>query len=130
LIVVLGTISIPAAIAGDTGITINLILIVLGSVGYLMLNPAVRPKNVVRSRCLECFQRIGRPSMEAMWTPLEVTIWFLAIIFAIVAGILFLTEVIGPWVLIIEGAIATVVGLMRYSAETEQVKRNADDQGE
>jgi hypothetical protein len=63
-------------------------------------------------------------------TPLEVRIWISALIVTIVLGILFITKVVGTWVVLIPGVLAMAVGLMRYRAETEQKKRNADDRGE
>jgi Flp pilus assembly protein TadB len=63
-------------------------------------------------------------------TPLEVGIWFSALIVAIILGILFVTKVVGTWVVLIPCGLAMGVGLMRYRAETEQKKRNADDRDE
>jgi hypothetical protein len=63
-------------------------------------------------------------------TPLEVGIWISALIVAIILGILFITKVVGTWVVFITAGLAMGVGLMRYRAETEQKKRDADDQGE
>jgi hypothetical protein len=56
MVVVFGAIAIPAAIAGNTGMTIISMLLVLGSVMHLMFNPAIRPKNVARS--LEASRRV------------------------------------------------------------------------
>lgn len=47
---VFSAISIPAAIDGDVAMTVVVVLIVLGSVGHLVCNPALRPKNVARAR--------------------------------------------------------------------------------
>lgn len=64
------------------------------------------------------------------WTRLEVGVWLFALAFMITSGILLVTQVVGHWVLPVGGMIAAALGLMRYRAETEQEKRNADDQGE
>lgn len=64
------------------------------------------------------------------WTPFEVAIWLSALLFAIITGILYLTGVVGSLALMILGVIAAIVGLMRYRAEAEQEKRNADDHDE
>jgi hypothetical protein len=63
-------------------------------------------------------------------TPLEVRVCISALIVTIILGILFFTKVVGTWVVLIQGGLAMAVSLMRYRAETEQKKRNADDQGE
>lgn len=63
-------------------------------------------------------------------TPLEVGIWISALIVTIILGILFVTKVVGTWVVLIPGGLAMGVGLMRYRAETEQKKRNADNDNE
>lgn len=63
------------------------------------------------------------------WTPLEVTIWVSAVVVVIILGALWAIEVVGSWVLLIGSAIVMALGLMRYRAETEQKKRNADNQG-
>lgn len=57
-VIVFGAISIPRAIEGNILMTVMAVLLVLGSVGHLMLNPAVRPKNLARS--LEAARRIVR----------------------------------------------------------------------
>jgi fatty acid desaturase len=54
------------------------------------------------------------------WTPLEATIWFSALIVVITLGILFFAGVVGPWVLVVQGVIVAVVGLLRYRGEAEQ----------
>lgn len=64
------------------------------------------------------------------WTTLEVGIWFSVLIVTISLVFLVATNVVGSWALIVACAIVAAVGLMRYRAETEQKKRNADDQGE
>jgi hypothetical protein len=63
------------------------------------------------------------------WTRLEVAIWLFALTFAIVSGILLVTEVVGHWVLPVGGVIVLGLGLMRYRAEAKQKKRNANDKG-
>jgi sugar phosphate permease len=63
-------------------------------------------------------------------SPLYVAIWFSAVIFTIILGILFVTKVVGNWVVLIPGVLAMGMGLWRYRVETEQKKRSADDQGE
>lgn len=63
-------------------------------------------------------------------TPFEVRIFFLALIVTIVLVVLAATDVVGPWALLVACVIAMAVSLMRYRAEIEQKKRNADDQGE
>jgi len=64
------------------------------------------------------------------WTALEVGIWFSALIVTIILVILVATNVVGSWALIVACAIVAAVGLMRYRAETEQKKRNANDRYE
>lgn len=64
------------------------------------------------------------------WTPLEVGICLSALIVTITLVVLVATDVVGSWALLVACAIAAAVSLMRYRAETEQKKRNADDQGE
>lgn len=54
--VLLAAIAIPAAVEGDVPMAIVCALIVLGSLGHLVLNPAVWPKNVARS--LEASRRV------------------------------------------------------------------------
>jgi hypothetical protein len=61
------------------------------------------------------------------WAPLEVAIWFLALIIMITVGILVVTKVVGPWALIFGSGIVAAVGLLRYRAETERANRNVDD---
>jgi hypothetical protein len=47
---------LPGALDGQVGMLILLLLVVLGGVGNLMLNPWTRPKNVVKS--MEASRRI------------------------------------------------------------------------
>jgi NADH:ubiquinone oxidoreductase subunit 6 (subunit J) len=63
-------------------------------------------------------------------TPFEVRIFFSALIVTIALVVLAATDVVGSWALLVACAIAMAVSLMRYRAEIEQKKRNADDQGE
>lgn len=49
MVIVFGGITIPAAIDGDLAMTILFVLFVVGSVGHLVFNPALRPRNVARS---------------------------------------------------------------------------------
>jgi hypothetical protein len=63
-------------------------------------------------------------------TPLEIRIFLSALIVTITLVVLVATEVIGSWALLVMCAIAMAVSLMRYRAEIEQKKRNAEDQGE
>ena len=60
-------------------------------------------------------------------TPVEVRIFFSALIVTITLVVLVATDVVGSWALLVACAIAMAVSLMRYRAETEQKKRNADD---
>jgi Flp pilus assembly protein TadB len=60
-------------------------------------------------------------------TPLEVKICLSALIVTITLVVLVATDVVGSWALLVACAIAMAVSLMRYRAETEQKKRNADD---
>jgi len=55
-VVVFGAIAIPAAVNGDMAMAVVVVLLILGSVGHLILNPALRPKNVARS--LEASKRV------------------------------------------------------------------------
>ena len=55
-VIVFGAIAIPEAIDGNIAMTIVTVLLVLGSIGHLALNPAVRPKNLARS--LEASRRV------------------------------------------------------------------------
>lgn len=61
------------------------------------------------------------------WTRLEVAIWLFALAFVVVIGILLITGVVGHWVLPVGGLIVLALGLMRYRAEAERKRRNADD---
>lgn len=56
------------------------------------------------------------------WTRVESAIWLLASFVAIIAGILVFADVIGSGVFLVTGVIATIVGLMRYRAETRVTK--------
>jgi hypothetical protein len=56
MVAVFSAIAIPAAVDGDVLMTVVVVLLILGSVGHLVFNPALRPKNVARSR--EASQRI------------------------------------------------------------------------
>lgn len=63
-VIVFGAIAIPEAIDGNIAMTIVTVLLVLGSIGHLTLNPAVRPKNLARS--LEASRQVvGRTGHEA-----------------------------------------------------------------
>lgn len=64
------------------------------------------------------------------WTRGEVAIWLFALAFVIIGGILLVTEVVGHWVLPVGGVIVLALGVMRYRAEAEQKRRNADDRSE
>jgi heme/copper-type cytochrome/quinol oxidase subunit 3 len=57
-------------------------------------------------------------------------IWSSALIVTIILGVLFVTKVVGTWVILIQSGLAIGVGLWRYRVETEQKKRNADDKDE
>jgi hypothetical protein len=59
------------------------------------------------------------------WTSREVAIWLSALILTIILGIMFVTKVVGTWVVLIQGGLAMGVGLMRYRSEAAQEKRNA-----
>lgn len=48
------------------------------------------------------------------WTRLEVAVWLFALAFAIISGILLVTEAVGHWVLPVGGVILLALGLMRY----------------
>jgi Flp pilus assembly protein TadB len=63
-------------------------------------------------------------------TPLEVRIFFSGLIVTIALVVLVAIGVVGSWVLLVACAIAATVSLMRYRAEIEQKKRNADDRRE
>ena len=56
------------------------------------------------------------------WTRREVLIWLSALIVVVVFGVLSVTNVLGPWALLVACVFALGVALMRYRAE---VKRNA-----
>lgn len=47
--VVLGALTIPAAISGDVLMAIGAVVVVLGCVVFLWLDPAARPRSVARS---------------------------------------------------------------------------------
>ena len=49
MVVVLGVITISAAVGGDAAMAVFSVLLILGGIGHLMFNPALRPKNVERS---------------------------------------------------------------------------------
>jgi hypothetical protein len=54
------------------------------------------------------------------WTRREVVIWLLALIVAVVLGVLFITNVLGSWALLIAPFLGLGVGSMRYRAEARQ----------
>lgn len=56
------------------------------------------------------------------WTRREVFVWLSALIVAVCFGVLFLTNVLGSWALLVAPILALGVGSMRYRNE---VKRNA-----
>jgi hypothetical protein len=60
------------------------------------------------------------------WTRLEVAIWLLALALMVTGGVLVLTQAGGYWVLAVGGVIVASLGLMRYRADAERRKRNAD----
>jgi hypothetical protein len=64
------------------------------------------------------------------WTRLEVAIWLFGFAFIVISGILLVTQTVGDWVLPVGGVIAAALGMLRYRADAEQRKRNADDRGE
>jgi uncharacterized membrane protein len=64
------------------------------------------------------------------WTSPQVAIWLSALIVTITLGILVVTNVVGPWVLLIQIGITVVVSLLAYRAQTERANRNADDHDE
>jgi Flp pilus assembly protein TadB len=59
-----------------------------------------------------------------------VAIWLFALVAMITIGILFVTKVVGSWALLVGSGIVVAVALLRYRAETERAKRNADDHDE
>jgi heme/copper-type cytochrome/quinol oxidase subunit 3 len=59
-----------------------------------------------------------------------VAIWSSALIITIILGILFVTKVVGTWVVLIQCGLAMGVGLLHYRVETAQKKGNADDHDE
>lgn len=65
---------------------------------------------------------------EGRWTALEVAIWLSALIITVTLGVLVVTDAVGSWVVVVPGAMGMIVGLWRYRAETEQKKRNPEDQ--
>jgi hypothetical protein len=67
---------------------------------------------------------------ERRWTPLEVAIWFLALVVLIISGVLLATTGSGSWVLLIGSGLVVLVSLMGCRADAEQMKQNADDHGE
>lgn len=56
-VIVFGAIAIPEAIEGSIAMAVMVVLLVLGSIGHLTLNPAVQPKNLTRS--LEASRRVA-----------------------------------------------------------------------
>lgn len=60
MIIGFGFANLPYVIEGDTVAAVLYALIVLGSVGHLMFNPATKPKNMARS--LEASRQIVAPS--------------------------------------------------------------------
>jgi hypothetical protein len=59
------------------------------------------------------------------WTPLEVAIWFLALVAVIVSGALLVTKGTGSWALLIGSLLVVALALLRYRAEAVQENRNA-----
>lgn len=74
-------------------------------------------------------RRVSKPVFlrNREWTRLEVAMWLFLLVFMITSGILLVTQKVGHWVLPVGGLIAASLGLMRYRAEAERPKRNADD---
>lgn len=58
------------------------------------------------------------------YTHREVTLWLAALIVVMACGILVVTNVVGPWILVVPGPIATIMALMRYRAEAEARKES------
>ena len=56
MIIVFGFIALPAAVAGDALMAIAYVAIVVGSVGHLIFNPAIRPSKVAKA--LEASKRV------------------------------------------------------------------------
>jgi Flp pilus assembly protein TadB len=61
------------------------------------------------------------------WSPLEVALWISGVLVLIIGGILLASNVVGSWVVILLGVISVALGLLRYRAQAEQKRRNADD---
>jgi hypothetical protein len=52
------------------------------------------------------------------WTRREVVIWLSAMIVAVVLGVLFITKVLGSWVLLVAPTLSLGVVFMRYRADS------------
>jgi hypothetical protein len=57
------------------------------------------------------------------WTRREVLIWLSAMIVAVILGVLFATNVLGSWVLLVAPILTFGVVLMRYRAEARFARR-------
>jgi hypothetical protein len=57
-----------------------------------------------------------------------VAIWLFALVTLITVAVLFKAKVVGSWALVVASLFSAALALHRYQAETEQKKRNADDQ--
>jgi Flp pilus assembly protein TadB len=64
------------------------------------------------------------------WTPVEMAIWLFALATMVTIAILFITEVVGSWALIVGSGIVAVAALLRYRAETGRGRRSRDDDDE
>jgi Flp pilus assembly protein TadB len=49
-------------------------------------------------------------------------IWLLALIIAVVLGLLVVTDAVGSWAVVVPGALGVIVALWRYRVETERKK--------
>jgi hypothetical protein len=52
------------------------------------------------------------------WTRFEIVLWLSALVVALALGSLAVTDVLGPWALMLASLICIAVGLMRYLRET------------
>jgi Flp pilus assembly protein TadB len=52
------------------------------------------------------------------WTRFEIAFWLSALVVVLTLGTLAVTNVLGPWALMLASLICIAVGLMRYRRET------------
>lgn len=65
-------------------------------------------------------EAMAKPSglISHPWTRLEIAVWLSALVVVIALVVLVITNVLGPWAIILASVIGSAVGWMRYQRET------------